>query len=257
MKLHFKTIGEGKPLIIMHGLFGMLDNWQTFGKAISKMGYEAHLLDMRNHGRSPHSLEHNYQVMADDLEEYMDDRGIEEADILGHSMGGKVAMVFATENEDRTKSLTVVDIAPKAYPVHHGDIIEGLQSLDFSVLKSRSAATEQLGKHIENAAVKQFLLKSLYWEEKTKLALRFNLDVIHQNINMVGEALFDDATYSGPSLFIDGEVSNYIKAEDEPLIKRHFPNSRIETVLGSGHWVHAEQPELFYKCIAQFLENRA
>jgi esterase len=257
MKLHNKILGEGEPLIIMHGLFGMLDNWQTFGKAISQLGYEVHMLDMRNHGRSPHSLEHNYQVMADDLEEYLDDHDIDEADILGHSMGGKVAMVFATENEELTKSLTVVDIAPKAYPVHHEEIIEGLKSLDFSVLKSRGEATEQLGKYISNAAVKQFLLKSLYWEEKTKLALRFNLDVIDQNINMVGEALFDDAIYSGPTLFIDGELSNYIKAEDESLIKRHFPNSRIETVLGSGHWVHAEQPELFYKCIAQFLENKA
>ncbi len=257
MQLHFKIIGEGKPLIIMHGLFGMLDNWQTFGKAISQLGYEVHMLDMRNHGRSPHSLEHNYQVMADDLEEYLDDHNIDEADILGHSMGGKVAMVFATENEERTKSLTVVDIAPKAYPVHHEEIIKGLNSLDFSVLKSRGEATEQLGKYIDNFAVKQFLLKSLYWEEKTKLALRFNLDVIDQNINMVGEALFDDATYSGPALFIDGELSNYIKPEDTLLINRHFPNARIETILGSGHWVHAEQPELFYKCIAQFLENKA
>jgi len=139
--------------------------------------------------------------------------------------------------------------------VHHDEIIDGLKTLDFSVLKSRGEATSQLGKHISNAAVQQFLLKSLYWEEKTKLALRFNLDAIEQNINMVGEALFDDATYTGPSLFIDGELSNYIKPVDELLIKRHFPHARIETIPGSGHWVHAEQPELFYNCVASFLKN--
>ncbi|MCT4623001.1 MAG: alpha/beta fold hydrolase [Schleiferiaceae bacterium] len=256
MKLFHKIIGEGEPIIIMHGLFGMLDNWQTFAKALNNLGYQVHLLDMRNHGRSPHSLEFSYQVMADDLEEYMDDQNIESAHILGHSMGGKVAMVFATENEERTKSLIVVDIAPKAYPVHHQDIIAGLKSLDFSTIKSRGEATEQLGKYIDNAAVKQFLLKSLYWESKEKLALRFNLSVIDQNINMVGEALFDNAVYEGPTLFVDGGASNYIKESDGPLIKSHFPKAEIDTIPGSGHWVHAEQPKLFYESVVRFLDHQ-
>lgn len=253
MKLHHKIIGEGEPLIIMHGLFGMLDNWQSFGKAIAQKGFEVHLLDMRNHGKTEHSLEFNYQIMADDLEEYLDDNGIEAAHILGHSMGGKVAMVFATENEERTKSLIVVDIAPKAYPVHHQEIINGLKSLDFNILKSRSEATSALSKHISNASVQQFLLKSLYWVEKGQLALRFNLPVIEANIEMVGESLFDDAIYDGPTLFIDGGSSNYIKPTDQPLITRHFPKAIINTIPDSGHWVHAEQPVLFYKAVEEFI----
>ncbi len=255
MKLHHKIIGSGQPLIIMHGLFGMLDNWQTFAKAIAKIGFEVHILDMRNHGKSPHSLEFNYQVMADDLEAYLDDQNIESAHILGHSMGGKVAMLFATENEFRTRSLTVVDIGPRAYPVHHQEIIDALMDLDLSVLKTRGQAMEALGKRISNVAIRQFLLKSLYWEEKEKLALRFNLQVIEANISMVGEGLYEQAEYNGPTLFIDGALSNYIVPEDEPLIKKHFPQANIVTIKGAGHWVHAEQPQLFYEVVERFLSS--
>ena len=256
MKLFNKVIGEGEPLIVMHGLFGMLDNWQSFGKAISKLGFKVHLLDMRNHGRSPHSLEFSYQVMADDLLEYMDEHQLESAHILGHSMGGKVAMLFATENEERAKSLIVVDIAPKAYPVHHQSIIEGLQSLDFDVLKNRGEAEDQLSNFISERSVLMFLLKSLFWKEKEQLALRFNLDVIEQNIEMVGEELFRDAQYSGSTLFIRGAVSGYIKNEDFDNIRFHFPKAQIETIANSGHWVHAEQPQLFFELMTSFLKEQ-
>src|SRR5210317_353958 len=157
MKLFHKIIGEGEPLIIMHGLFGMLDNWQTFGREISKQGFQVHMLDMRNHGRSPQSLEFSYSVMADDLSEYLDDKNIESAHIMGHSMGGKVAMLFSTENEERTRSLSVIDIAPKAYPVHHESIINALKSLDFDVIQSRGDAEDQLSKHIKEKSIVFFL----------------------------------------------------------------------------------------------------
>jgi len=237
----------------MHGLFGMLDNWQTFAKAIATKGFEVHMLDMRNHGKSPQSLEFSYQVMADDLEEYLDDQNIESAHILGHSLGGKVAMLFATENEFRTRSLTVVDIGPRAYPVHHQEIIDALMDLDFSEIKTRGDAFKELGKRISNSAIRQFLLKSLYWVEKNKLAFRFNLSVIEANLQMVGEGLYTHAEYNGPTLFIDGALSNYIVPEDEPLIKKHFPQANIVTIPNTGHWVHAEQPQLFYEAMEAFI----
>ena len=256
MKLFHKIIGEGEPLIIMHGLFGMLDNWQTFAKAISKKGFEVHLLDMRNHGRSPQSLEFNYNLMADDLEEYLDDAGLESAHILGHSMGGKVAMLFATENEERTRSLSVIDIGPKGYPVHHQTILDALNTLDFAVIKTRGEAIEELSKSISNKAIQQFLLKSLYWQEKEQLALRFNLSVITANINIVGEGLFEDASFNGPTLFLRGGASNYIQDQDWDDILKHFPAAALKTIDCVGHWVHAERPKEFYEILDSFLEEQ-
>lgn len=254
MKLFSRIYGEGgRPLIILHGLFGMSDNWQTHAKHLAEIGFETHVLDQRNHGQSPDSTEFSYCLMAADLEEYIKDHKLHSPCIIGHSMGGKVAMLYATQHLSSIKKLIVVDIAPKAYPVHHRQILDGLLSLDFDKIKSRTQADEALAKHIDNEAVRMFLLKSLYWKEKGRLALRFNLDAINNNIEMVGEPLLDKAEFKGETLFIRGEQSNYIKEEDEVLIHHHFPLARIHSIARAGHWVHAEAPDEFSDVVSRFL----
>ena len=251
MKLFSRIMGEGQPLLIVHGLFGMSDNWQSLGKKFADF-YEVHLIDQRNHGRSPHSTVFNYDVLADDLVKYIKEHKLNNVLLMGHSLGGKTAMELAVKHPDLVQKLIVVDISPKAYPVHHDKIIEGLQNLDFSVLKSRGEADRKLTEYIDDAGVRQFLLKSLYWVEKGQLAFRFNLEAIAEHITEVGKVLADKMEYKGPCLFVDGASSGYIVDEDEDLILEHFPEAEIVTIVDAGHWVHAEQPNSFFDEVLRF-----
>ena len=253
MKLFSRIEGEGRPLIILHGLFGMSDNWLTHAKNYAELGFEVHVLDQRNHGQSPHSDDFSYQLMANDLEEYMIENSIDKACILGHSMGGKVAMLYACQHPEKVERLIVVDIAPKAYPIHHQVYIDAMRALNFEEIGSRGEADKKFDQHIQNFAIRQFLLKSLYWKEKGKLAFRFNLDAIEANLAMVGEALLEDAEYLGETLFINGGQSNYITPADEELIHHHFPLAHIYTIPEAGHWVHAEAAEEFADVTTKFL----
>lgn len=252
MKLYSQISGEGAPLIIMHGVFGMGDNWQTLGRQWSE-NFEVHLLDMRNHGRSPQSEEFSYDAMSDDLVEYLDDHNIDKANIIGHSMGGKVAMHFATLNPERVEKLVIADIAPKSYKPHHQEIIAALQGLDLENITSRTEAQEQFA--IDEPGTKQFLLKSLYWKEKGQLAWRFNVPVIAREIVKVGEALPPNAIYNGEVLFVRGGNSWYIKDEDWDDILEHFPEAELATIDGAGHWLHAEKPKEFYQSVDRFLQS--
>jgi pimeloyl-ACP methyl ester carboxylesterase len=253
MRLNYKKLGTGQPLIIIHGLFGSLDNWMTFAKTMSEK-YEVYLIDARNHGQSPHSNVFNIQVMADDLKEFIEEHQLINSIILGHSMGGKIAMQFAINYPSKIDKLIVVDIAPKAYPVHHELIIEGVQALDFNVIKTRNAADEKLLAYIPEFSVRQFLLKNLYWIEKERLAFRFNLEVIAKNIHHVGEALVvNNTSFNKPTLFVRGDKSNYILDSDREEIKSIFPKAVIGTIKNSGHWIHAEQPEAFLSMIKKFI----
>jgi len=255
MQLFSNILGEGPQiLIIMHGLFGMSDNWQSLGKKWSAH-FQVHMLDMRNHGRSPHAEEFSYEAMADDLLGYLDEHNIESAHILGHSMGGKVAMLFAVLNPSRCLSLIVADIAPKAYPPHHQDVIEALENLNLGHISSRGEANEQFGPKLE-LGVRQFLLKSLYWREKGSLDWRFNLSVIAREIQKVGEALAPNAYYDAPTLFLRGGDSWYIKDEDMDEIEMHFPQAELITIPNAGHWLHAQQPQLFFEEVSEFLARQ-
>lgn len=245
-------MGEGEPLLILHGVFGSGDNWGTLGKQWSEQ-YEVHLIDARNHGHSEHSDAFSYDLMADDLLEYMDAQKLKKARIIGHSMGGKVAMLFAVYNPERVEKLLIVDIAPKAYKPHHQQILAALTDLDLEHIESRSDAQEAFG--ITDVGTRQFLLKSLYWKEKGKLAWRFNLPIIAKEIENVGEALPAQAIFYGPTCFIRGEKSNYIKQEDMELILQHFPEATLETIADAGHWLHAENPKEFFKKANVFLEE--
>tara|TARA_R110002096_G_scaffold276109_3_gene470053 strand:+ start:117794 stop:118558 length:765 start_codon:yes stop_codon:yes gene_type:complete len=254
MKLYSKIMGEGEPLIIMHGVFGMGDNWQSLGRKWAQ-DFEVHLLDMRNHGKSPHAEEFSYELMSEDLLEYMDDRQMDKAFIIGHSMGGKTAMLFSVLNPDRVSKLIIADIAPKPYKPHHQEILEALNSLKLDEIKSRTEAEDQFSNKIQDLGTRQFLLKSLYWKEKGLLEWRFNLKVIEREIMKVGDGLVANAIFNGPCLFLRGGNSWYIKDEDEDQILEHFPQASLETIEGAGHWLHAEKPIEFFEIANGFLNS--
>jgi pimeloyl-ACP methyl ester carboxylesterase len=190
--------------------------------------------------------------MSEDIKEYISDSNLENVIIIGHSLGGKLAMQLAVTEPQLISKLIVVDISPRFYPIHHDKIIEGLQSLDFTTLKSRSEADKVLSKYIGEVDVRQFLLKSMYWKEKGVLDFRFNLPSISANIANVGEALAEDSHYEKPTLFLKGENSNYIGEHDEDLIFTHFPDADIENIADSGHWLHAENPTQFFETVMRF-----
>jgi len=253
MQLHSKIIGEGKPFLILHGFLGMSDNWKTLSKQFAKVGFQVHLIDQRNHGRSFHSNEFNYNALSQDLKQYCDAYHLKNIVLLGHSMGGKTAMLFSSQNPDYVKQLIIADISPRFYPIHHDAILEGLKSLDFKVLKSRGEAEEKLSNYVNDYGTRLFLLKNLYWVEKGILGLRINLKVLTEKVSEVGEALPLHSKFNGATLFLKGDKSEYVAAQDETIIKSHFPKAKIETIANAGHWLHAENPKDFYDAVINFV----
>lgn len=252
--LHSLIIGSGEPLIILHGFLGMSDNWKTLANKFSA-NYEVHLVDQRNHGRSFHDDDFSYELMVEDLVYYLDQHQLERVHILGHSMGGKTAMLFAVEHPERLIKMVVADIAPKFYPPHHQYILDALHDVDFSVLSSRNEIDLVLKKHIPENGIRQFLMKNVYRVEKNELAYRFNLEALEEHIDEIGVALPPRTFFDGPVLFLKGALSGYITHEDGDLIAAHFPNNRIVTISNASHWLHAENPTDFYNNVARFLEN--
>tara|TARA_R110000787_G_scaffold285949_1_gene402836 strand:- start:26208 stop:26975 length:768 start_codon:yes stop_codon:yes gene_type:complete len=253
MLLHSNILGEGKPFIILHGFLGMGDNWKSLGKLFSEQGYQVHLVDQRNHGRSFHSDSFNYSFLAEDLKKYCVFNKLEDFILLGHSMGGKTAMNYAVNYPDDLSKLIIADIGPKQYPLHHQDILKALSALDFSMVKTRKIANEVISEYIKNNGVRQFLAKNLYWKHQDELALRINLPVLIENIEEVGKSLSENSIYNKETLFLRGANSNYIEPIDELLIKKQFPNSEIKTIANAGHWLHAENPKDFYNEVINFI----
>lgn len=253
--LNSQIFGAGKPLIILHGFLGMSDNWKGLGNQYAENDFEVHLIDQRNHGKSFHSEVFNYDVLVEDLKYYMSHYKIDKAIVLGHSMGGKTAMQFACNYPEKVQKLLIADIAPKFYPPHHQPIIDAINKINVSQLASRSEADEALSKHIKDFGTRQFLLKNLYWVEKGILDFRFNLKVLSEKMNEVGENIGTTDTYSGPTLFLRGDKSEYIAIEDYPSIKRHFPLAEIEVVNNAGHWLHAENPKQFFELSFKFMNS--
>lgn len=251
--LNHKILGQGEPLIILHGLFGMLDNWMTLAKRFSEF-YEVHLIDQRNHGHSFHHPVHDYPSMSADLVHYIKAKNLKSVNLLGHSMGGKTAMLTACLNPDMIDKLIVVDIAPKYYAPHHQAIIEGLYAVKTANIKSRKEADIILSKHFDNTGIRMFLLKNLYWKTKETLDFRFNLDDIVSQIGQIGSALSEGMSFEKPTLFVDGEKSDYILDSDIDIIESHFPDYEIEPIPNAGHWVHAENPDLFWEKVMHFLQ---
>ena len=252
--IYSKIEGYGKPLLILHGFLGMSDNWKTIGLQFASDGFQVHLLDLRNHGRSFHSDEFSYELMVQDVYEYCLANNLEKINIIGHSMGGKTAMLFAVTYPERIEKLIIADIGPKFYPQHHQTILQGLNAVDFSKKPSRSEVEEIMSHYITDFGTRQFLLKSLYWQEPGQLAFRFNLAVFNKKIEEIGKALPENAVFSKPTLFIRGGKSDYILNEDFENLKKHFPDSTIETIPDAGHWLHAENPKMFCKIASSFLK---
>jgi len=252
MKLNFRQSGEGNPLIILHGLFGSGDNWVTVTKQLAEH-FSVFVLDQRNHGRSPHSPVHTYLSMADDLLEFISDNKLENSFILGHSMGGKTAMQLALNHPDALEKLIVVDISPRYYKPHHQDVIAGLSAVELEILKSREQAEAFMVPYLAEPGVRQFLLKNLYRSESGGFAWRMNLKDILDQIENIGIEN-KGVPFKKPTLFLR-ENSNYIKEEDNNIIKVLFPNSSVQTIGGAGHWVQAEKPREFVEAVVDFLNN--
>lgn len=212
MKLHFREFGVGQPLVILHGLFGFSDNWQSQAKKLSDY-YRVILIDLRNHGRSPWSDDFSYDLMAQDIFELCQELSLKDIILVGHSMGGKVAINFAQNNEFLLAKLVIVDIGIKSYPMHHENILAGIHSVDLPNISSRSQAYDQISVHIESEGIKQFLLKNLYWRQKGTLAWRMNVIVLEREMNNILSAI-KKVVLSVPTLFIRGSMSNYILDDD-------------------------------------------
>ncbi len=247
--LHSQILGTGKPLLVLHGFLGMSDNWRTMGKRWADH-LEVHLIDLRNHGRSFHSDVFSYADMTADLTAYCDHHQLKQAIVLGHSMGGKLAMHYATTKPEQVKKLIVADIAPKAYPPHHDHILEGLMDAHTHPPQSRSDADQRLSQFVKDQGTRLFLLKNLY-RTPDGFALRINAPVLQSQVRQVMMAT--DANYAGPALFLAGEKSDYILPQDHEQIALQFPQAIIKTIPKAGHWLHAENPVAFAAEVADFL----
>lgn len=258
MDLFYREYGHGQPFLILHGVLGISDNWVSFGKRIAHKGYRVIIPDQRNHGHSPHHHVFNYYALVDDLVELLEKLGIEKPVILGHSMGGKVAMRFSLENPGITQKLIIVDTSLRTYTRfrYHRNYIEAMLSVDFNTVKSRTEVEALLSNKIEVERVRQFLLKNLYWRDKHYLGWRPNLKAIWENIESMYDGVFYSTTFKGDTIFIRGGRSDYILEDDWLSILKNFPNATLKTIENGSHWVHADEPELFWSMIEEFLDRK-
>jgi esterase len=253
MLLHTHSSGQtsSPAIVLIHGLFGSYENLGVIERSLSSQ-YHVINLDVRNHGRSEHSNEMNYAVMADDLADTLDALQLNKVAILGHSMGGKLAMAFALTYPQRVTKLILADIAPVAYPPRHNSIFAGLKAVDLANLNSRSEADKQLSAFIDEAGVRQFLLKSLV-KDNERFHWRFNLEALQANYPALIGLPMVQGQFNGPVLFIKGGDSDYILPEHKADIMQLFPAAQAKIIQGTGHWLHAEKPAAFTKLVQDFL----
>ncbi|MDO6592850.1 alpha/beta fold hydrolase [Neptuniibacter sp. 1_MG-2023] len=251
MILNYKLYGEGAPLIILHGLLGTMDNWGGQIKRLSQH-FQVISVDLRNHGRSPHSDEMSYALMAEDIVELIDHLGFSKVSVIGHSMGGKTAMQLALNYPKLIDKLIIVDISPIQYPPHHANVFEGLYAIDLANLASRSDANKQLAQHVDDPGTRAFLLKNLYRTEDNKFAWLMNLDALHNQYNNICAAP-DGKPFESEVLFIKGELSDYMLPAHRDAVLKLFPHANYKVVMGSGHNPHAEKPAEFSKLALTYL----
>lgn len=258
MQLNYKQYSStGEPLLVLHGLFGSLSNWGAHCKKLADT-FAVYGIDLRNHGDSPHADALNYQVMAEDVRELMQRLELEHCYMIGHSMGGKVAMQLALSYPDLVRKLIIVDIAPVAYESKadgHGRILQGMAELKLAELQNRNDAEAPLKAFIEDEATRKFILTNLSRNEAGGYKWRLNLESIRQNYDRLREGLESDTPYEKPVLFVKGALSNYIHVKHEKEILRLFPAAKVKIVMEAGHWVHSERPQVFRKIARDFLNS--
>jgi pimeloyl-ACP methyl ester carboxylesterase len=255
MKLAHREYGQGKPLIILHGLFGQSDNWNTLAKNFADKGFRVFTLDQRNHGLSPHDTDWTYDAMAADLREFITDHELTDPVILGHSMGAKTVMYFEKNYPGIASAIIIADMAARAYPPHHDKVLQALHAVDFNVLKTRKEAEAVMNNYISDFGTKQFLLKNIYWKDSAaaEMAWRFNLKVISEHYTNVTVAV-PFYTSAVSTLIVRGDRSDYVLQSDLDDFRERYPNSKVVTIAGAGHWVHAEKPQEFFNAVMEFTE---
>jgi esterase len=247
--------GQHKPaLLVLHGLYGQQGNWASHARALAD-DFTVYALDARNHGQSPHADSMTLPQMAQDVSDTMDALGLEQAHLLGHSMGGKIAMLLALQQPGRVQSLLVVDIAPVAYARGDVQVLQALVGLDLAALVSRGEADELLAAQVQTAAVRDFLLTNLVKDAEDGFRWRFNLPVLAHSFGEIIGWPETTRIYEGPVLFIKGANSDYILPEHQQATLKLFPRARLKTVQGAGHWVHSEKAETFRKLARDFLSE--
>ena len=266
MELYYRHLGEGPPLIIVHGLYGSSDNWMNIARQLAEH-YSVYLVDQRNHGESPHSAIHNYDAMRDDLIGFMDRQGLAKAVLLGHSMGGKTVMHLAISEPGRVEALLVLDMSPftcepgrhsSQYSLHTG-IINGMLEVDFTRVEKREDVEEQLAGSIQSSRIRSFLMKNVVRNKDGSYRWRLNIEAIADEMDAIFAGLDTATQVEGqgstgyPVLFVRGELSDYISDDCILEIRQIFPAAEFATIPGAGHWLHVEQPDLLVKTIRYFL----
>jgi pimeloyl-ACP methyl ester carboxylesterase len=255
LSLNYKIVGQGMPVIILHGLFGMLDNWMNIAKKLEAKGYMALLIDQRDHGRSPHTLSFTYTDLANDLHQFMDTNWIHEAILIGHSMGGKTGLEFVKEYESMVSKLIIVDIGIKRYDGHHSEVFQALFDINIENLKSREDAYNIMSKRLLDEGTVQFLMKNLTRNKDGGYEWKMNLPLLYENYQNILASIDFTHSCDTKTLFVRGGRSNYIKDSDWPEISHVFPNARLTTIQNAGHWVHADQPIELFDAIIDFIEE--
>jgi len=259
MELNYKCFGEGYPIVILHGLLGSLDNWQTIAKKLAEASlisksYCVYILDQRNHGKSPHSTTIDYTILSADLHDFFTQHQIAKAHLIGHSMGGKVAMNFALKYPQMVNKLVLVDIAPTSYNDKHSDVFKALLAADAASANTRTEVENILRKQLDNdETTVQFLMKGLSRAD-SGFEWKFNLEALYANYSKIANGIEESKPYLGQTLFIKGSKSSYINTSNYNAIANLFPNHELVEIEGAGHWVHAEKPDVFLKEINQFLK---
>lgn len=251
--LNYKVFGEGEPVVILHGFMGMLDNWQTFAKALAEH-YMVYIVDQRDHGRSPHTTDFSYPLLAQDIKHFLDENWLYEARFIGHSMGGKTLLQLATQEPDYIQSMVIVDMGIKAYPGGHEIILKALNEVPIDTLTSRGQADEILAQYIEDWGVRQFLLKNLTRRKPAGYAWKMNLPLLTEHYPAILKAVDFDEPCSVPTLFVRGEQSGYITEADLSAIESSLPHSQMASI-DAGHWIHAEKPKELLTLVSDFFDQ--
>ena len=251
--LNYKVLGEGEPVLILHGFLGMLDNWKTFGRKLAET-HQVYLIDQRDHGKSPHTEDFGYDILAEDLHDFMISHNIEAANLIGHSMGGKTVMRFTQLYPDMTLKSMIIDIAPKAYNNHHTDILDALHSIDPPQINDRNEADAALALHISDWGVRQFLMKNLSRNKEGGFRWKMNLTLLTEKYDTIIQAV-DTEVSEIETIFINGSKSNYIQEGDQEEILKVFPAATFHTIQDAGHWVHAEKGDELLTRVKEFLKS--